>query len=442
MSSPYAAPVPVARSPPNSPRSFRSGSSHQSGGSQARHHGRSGPGSSSISPVRERRLSWQTPREQRHQSGSSDSDLLPQLFHDDDDDRTSTFRPEHPDRTTSSEEMPPPTWTATTKYQRRRSLGVAASPYIHFPNEASIPERRTGRESSPSSSSDDHGRRSSSLSNSLSSASELQIRPRIVVSRQHTKSMHHAWKPTLEPTPPKSHLSRSHSSLSTRHIGPAATSTSSHMRRSESEGGQSESKILTRTYSEGWVSWVGRPESPAPSPRAESPAVGDDNSWLGWGRERLWSAGPASVPFTVASASDQLEEAIVRTRTRRHSASAADLLGLPRTLSLPVEPSTPGRLAALLATRSVARPRSIISVSSISSQDTEQSSPSTTRSLPTRRLTKSLMRRDLASSLVARPLTPKLDESLVVSFPTTTTDSLASPLSQLPTNPLLLKTLH
>ncbi|KAL8279201.1 hypothetical protein RQP46_008457 [Phenoliferia psychrophenolica] len=377
-----------------------------------------------ISSANEKRLSLQaTPRDAKRRS----LNLEPSDARYDDPDAFE--RPARPDRMASSEEMPPPAWTASTKHQRRQSLGVIPSSSFRLP-EASIPERRAGRDWAATST-DEHGR----LSTPPSSAAELQIRPRIVLSRQHAKSMHH-WQPTLEPTPPKGALSRSQSSA--RQIGPAV---SSEMKRSES-GDSTHS--LQRTYSDGWGLWTGKPESPAPSERAESPAPGDDGSWWAWGRERLTSVGPssASVHSALAGRDGEPGDATVPPRARRHSASAADLLGVPRTLSLPATSdgsnSTPTRLAAVLAARSAGRPRSTVSISSISSQDTDASAPPL-RPHPPRRTTRSLMRRDLASAVLAKPLAPQLDAASVVAFHGLL-DSPGTPLARVSTTPSRLGT--
>lgn len=429
--SPYNAP-PTVRSPPGSPRSLRTVSSQRTGGPQ-RAHSRPTPldaSPSSFSSVREKRLSLQSIRDVKRRSLNLEPEVVLHLAEEDDPDMFG--RPARPDRTGSSEEMPPPSWTASTKHQRRQSLGVVPSSSSFRHAEASIPERRTGRDWATT---DEHGRIASS-SSSASSASELQIRPRIVLSRQHTKSMHHHWQPTLEPTPPKSALSRSQSSA--RQIGPAVTTpASSEMRRSESDGS---THSFTRTYSEGWGLWAGKPDSPAPSERADSPAPSEDATWWAWGRERLTSVGPASANALSPIFPQDEASTAGPPRARRHSASAADLLGISRTLSLPTDSSgtsSSKRLAAVLAARSASRPRSTVSISSLSSQDTEASLPSIATSRPhaPRRMTKSLMRRDLASSVLSKPLAPQLDPASVVSFPGSL-DSPTAPLSRIQSYPI------
>lgn len=363
---------------------------------------------------------------------------------------------------TASEQMPPPSWTtSTTKHQRRQSLGVlpssSSSSALGSPffldsralHESSIPEGHYPSRSSPSDSpSSDVARTRTTSVASSSPAQELQIRPRIVLPpRSAQSSFHRPYTPSNERVPNTPPLLRSQSNVSSRKIGPVSTSDSADMRRSESEG----SPTVKRTpHADVWSLWGGSagPSSPGSSERAVSPAAsdrtsaaaGDDQSWWTWGRERLNSVGPSlalaspslggpTIPQTAPLDSRSVDDsAFPGPRARRHSASAADMLGFTRTLSLPVEPpsSSSARLAAILAARNGGttrpRPRSIMSVSSISSLESGAShstaleeymtAPTTmgssTASLPVpsrRRPTKSRTWRELpTSNLTSKPL--------------------------------------
>lgn len=359
---------------------------------------------------------------------------------------------------TASEQMPPPSWTSTTaKHQRRQSLGVLPSSSNSSAlgssilldsralQEFSIPEGHSPNRSlySDPSSADAARTRTTSIASS-SPAQELQIRPRIVLPpRSAQSSFHRPHTPSNERAPNTPPLFRSQSNVSSRKIGPVASSDSADMRRSESEG----SPTAKRTpHADVWSLWGGSagPSSPGSSERAVSPAAsergsaapGDDQSWWTWGRERLNSVGPSlalaspslgdsAIPQAVQTVGDS---ALPGPRARRHSASAADMLGFTRTLSLPVEPSSSSsaRLAAILAAGNGGatrpRPRSIMSVSSISSLESGASHSNTleeymtapptigssTASLPVpsrRRVTKSRTWRELpTSNLTLKPL--------------------------------------
>ncbi|KAM0752793.1 hypothetical protein T439DRAFT_378571 [Meredithblackwellia eburnea MCA 4105] len=481
---------PPVNSPPGSPHSVRTTGSLRSTTSHSQVLSRSTTGAATS--TLEHRMSWHVSRDKRLSLNLDGTEIHEVPKPPSEKGEEEEKRPERPERTASEEEMPPPTWTTTTtKHQRRQSLGVLPSSSARFPSDSSsihshwsIPERRST--ASPQNSDDGHHH----VRHSSSTSTELQIRPRIVLSRQHTKSMHHhtrqqPWQPTLEPTGPRS-LGRSHSS---RQIGPALNTSlppsfgvppvisSADMRRSESEGSPS-SPNIPRAYSETWGLWSSVRSDHSGSERAESPtpasASGSDSWWpsswatsaMSLSATRSLHSGtpPPAVISTATAASGQLEEAIVR-RARRHSASAADLLG-GRTLSLPFPSSASGlgsklhqtytsnsalssstsSLAAESAGPSGGRPRSIMSVSSFSSQDTTMDSfglshsqhhmSSSIHSLGgshpvssrrRRRQTQSLMRLDSAAASV-RPLAPQVDHQSVVAFAdgTTTTATIPS----------------
>ncbi|ORY92621.1 hypothetical protein BCR35DRAFT_311677 [Leucosporidium creatinivorum] len=479
--SPYAT-AEQRRSPPSSPRSLRTISSAgwTSPAASRGHHHRAEPLGSSTSihsssstsaslAARERRQSWQPGmRSSRRESVSPTPSAV--------DGR------QRGDRMSASEQMPPPSWTtASTKHQRRQSLGVLpsssngsalGSPFLDSRalHEPSIPEghspNRSQHNDSPSSS--DAARTRTTSVASSAPAQELQIRPRIVLPpRSAQSSFHRPYTPSNERPPNTPPLLRSQSNVSSRKIGPVSSTDSADMRRSESEG----SPTVKRTpHADVWSLWGGSagPSSPGSSERAVSPAasdrtsaaVGDEQSWWTWGRERLNSVGPSlalaspslvgptppqTAPLDSSSRSVD-DSALPGPRARRHSASAADMLGFTRTLSLPVEPpsSSSARLAAILAARNGGttkpRPRSIMSVSSISSLESGAShstaleeymtAPISTASLPVpsrRRPTKSRTWRELpTSNLTSKPLAPKLDSSSVISFPTTASPSRSS----------------
>ena len=438
--SPYAT-AEQRLSPPSSPRSPRVlSSSAWTPSPSARGPGRSGPFAASVEdglnsssagmPARERRLSWQhATRSQQRRSSVSPSPS-----------GTGSTR------MTASEEMPPPSWT-TSKHQRRQSLGVlsaanlALGPLLNSDIPHSLVEDASSRSHTHAlAQSEAPLPRPASVATS-SPAQELQIRPRIVLPPRSThSSFHRSSTSTSDRGPSTPPLIRSHSSMSSRKIGPESAAVD--MRRSESEGSPTVKRVPAPDL---WSLWGGSvaPPSPASSERATSPdpseraasSRADDNSWWNWGRERLISVGP--VQSTTAGLAASSEEgarseigATPGPRARRHSASAVDLLNFgPRTLSLPLDPpsSSSARLAAILAARSAGaprppRPRSIMSISSMSSLDSATSHAtsaedyltaasmlsSSTSSLPVpsrRKITKSRTWRELpTSNLVSKPL--------------------------------------
>jgi hypothetical protein len=364
--------------------------------------------SSGISPVHERHLSWHS-LDAQAQSSAVELDCgqgvgeMVQARH--------AGRPS--ERKVSNEEMPPPSWNATTKHQRRQSLGVLPSSTLHRSlfdgrprthHEATIHEGRK-----PATPAQKQERRQSTSSLGSSAVSELQIRPRIILPvRPRT-----ATSLRQETSPKSPPLGRP---LSSRQIGPFPTS--SDMRRSESDG--STDNRYKRSSSDIWSLWAAT-SSPATSERAFSPSgsdaghasepSGEDRSWWNWGKEQV---GTRSAGVTASPE----QQSGLDVRARRYSASAAELFG-GRTNSLPVDMGgeTHARLVAILAARSTGvarpRPRSIMSISSI---ETESALPILLRPLPIRTPKTSL--RSLTISQLGKALAPQLDSSTVLSFPT------------------------
>ena len=255
---PYA-PSDSSRSPPpTSPRSLRTISTTARATSaqriQARMNGL-GLFPSGISPVRERRLSWQAGKSQERPS------LQVELSHSTAAADLASLRPRRPDRMSSSEEMPPPTWTTSSiKHQRRQSLGVLPSSALRpsldgrssTRHEASIPEVR--HSTSASKATKQERRRTTSIA-VASSVAELQIRPRIVLPpRPSPYSLHQ--RPSSESsalkTPPIG------GSLSSRQIGPSSVD----MGRSASDASLGGAAV-PRSGSDAWSLWGGA-ASPTP----------------------------------------------------------------------------------------------------------------------------------------------------------------------------------
>lgn len=288
------------------------------------------------------------------------------------------------ERSNSNEMLPP-----SRNIQRRGSIGslpIRSSP-AGF--EETIPESPI----TPSSA------RPLSIASS-SSASELQIRPQIIIPYRsaHHRSTHHS---SFSDTRSDS-SSRSPSRLSDRQIGP---SISAEMTRSGSEGSSSSRPLNLRGQSEPWSLWKSRTEQPPLSPSLSASTSTEDSSWWGWAKSE-------ESHETSSSSCRDVDGAL---STRRYS--SADLLG-GRTFSLPNDQSTNStRLSTIVASRKLApisvprpRPRSMMSFHSDSST---ASSPTTSRPAFSRRTTHNSM---LSTSAI---LPPKLDSSHVsVSFET------------------------
>lgn len=413
--SPYASPD-QRRSPPASPRSIRTISSAWE-----------------SSPVAEisSTLASNSDRQRRHlerfERRAVESADLP-----------ATTRSSARDRSSSADRdaMPPPTWTASTRqtHSRRRSLGVLSSGSAG-PGISSEPTRAP------------HGTHravsNDARARSISPDADLQIRPRIVLPSTST-----AWAQKRQSLGSISTLSapplvRSQSGLpASRQIG-APSPASADMGRT----GSHDSPSIRRSYAEVWSLWgAATPSEDASTPQAPaSPAAGDgatmtraeDQSWWIWGRERLNSVGPGlaltrTQSGTKTDGPSALDENLELSppsgsqRARRHSISTVESNAPPRAhLTGPLPPSS-ARLAAILAARNGGfarpRPRSIVSISSLSSFEsgashgtsTEESAAShlesSTTSLPAagihrRKMTKSRTWRELPiSNMASKPL--------------------------------------
>lgn len=322
-----------------------------------------------------------------------------------------TRRPPPPPKVGSSEEMPPPSWTV--KHARRQSLGV-------LPNsvpQATIPERR---KLTLAAQVERDARRRTISYNAASpptAATELQIRPRIVLPQT-------SYRYQTSASSNRSNVPRISPPISLRQFTTTPTSASHHSRWGSGGGG--DPRLITRS-----------PVSPsASSPRPSSPALSDGNSINECNEESSWWKRLSNTASLLSRSGSFVEEDFqaenATTRTRRHSLSGGEGLGIFRTASLPNEANqdSRARLASILSNHNAAasrppRPRSVLTISSDSHIEHRPRSPSPADLLSSSRGGGS--RPASIRSIRNSALPPVVDStSSFITFPTTSSQNYSS----------------